>query len=314
MGRYFWNLRSVAGMQRSITYFQRVIALAPRNALGDAALADAYTELADLEKPCRQCGNWERKAKLFAYRALSVDPSSAEAHVAYGMVARVFHNDERTAAREFRFALLLDPDSTLANQWYGNLLIAQGELSDGVRHLQFAAREEPISSATYAWLARGYYYERRYTAAQQYALDALALQPNRLETIVLLGFVEEARGEYPSALRHFTTASHLGLTLADAKALQAGVDAAMGRRTAAIAELDRLAARQDLDIFALRDVVIGFVIAKDVRAAEAIFSRIRFHTPIDRELITQDPHIRPLLIHEEGEGADTGTSSLRLSV
>jgi DNA-binding winged helix-turn-helix (wHTH) protein/Tfp pilus assembly protein PilF len=292
LGRYFWNLRSVAGMQRSISYFRRVIALAPGSPLGYAALADAYTELADLEAPCRQCVAWGKRARLAAEEALAADFSSPEAHVAYGMIARVFDHDDRTAAHEFRLALARDPNDALANQWYGNLLVAEGEPGEGVRYLQIAVREEPISTATYAWLARAYYYERRYTQARVYALDALSLQPGRLETVILLGLIEESVGNYRSAFNEFALASRLGMTATESQALRAGIYAAMGRRDVAIAALERLALRRNLDIYTVRDVAIGFMLSQDVPAAKALLSRTRYPTVLDRELLVQDPHLR----------------------
>lgn len=292
LGRYFWNVRSVDGMQRSVGYFKRVIALAPRSALGYAALADAYTELADMEQPCRSCAGWGSAAKRLAARAVAVDPASPEARVAFGMAARIFDGDDVVAEREFRRALALDPRDDLANQWYGNLLIAHGRLTEGIARLQVAASEQPVATATYAWLARGYYYEGRYAESERYARDALALEPDRLETRVLLGLAQEAQGRYRSASTQFAAASRLGISANDFNALRAGVDAAAGRRSIARAVLTSLARRSGLDIYAMRDIVIGFVIAQDVRSAHAAYARIRFTTTLDRELIAQDPHMR----------------------
>jgi Tfp pilus assembly protein PilF len=294
LGRYFWNLRSVSGMQQSIGYFQRTIRLAPHSPLGYAALADAYTELADFQAPCEECGAWRRGAEQWAVQALRLGPSSAEAHVAYGMVRRVFYGDEAAAAREFRAALQLDPRNALANQWYGNMLIAQGRTDEGVRRLQLASQEQPVATATYAWLARGYYYQHRYAQAAQYARQALALEPTRLETTVLLGLAEEARGNFWSARVEFQRARRLGAATTDVQALLAGVQAAMGRRNA-LSTLHSIAARRDLDVYTARDVVIGLALAGDVREARRSLSRMRYRTVLDRELIVHDPHISALL-------------------
>jgi DNA-binding winged helix-turn-helix (wHTH) protein/Tfp pilus assembly protein PilF len=288
LGQYFWNLRSVPSMQRSISYFRQVIALAPRSALGYAALANAYTELADLEQPCRECADWARAARLFAAKALAVEPASAQARVAYGMTVRVFDGNDRLAAREFRAALAIAPEDALANQWYGNLLIAQGNAIEGVRRLQIATREQPIGTATFAWLARGYYYERRYADAERYALDALALQPTRLETVVLLGFVDEARGNYGAALAEFAKASRLGISAAETQALHAIVYAAMGRRSTALSSLNALFKRDDLDAYTSRDVAIGLILVNCRAQAKRVLSRIRYHSVIERQLVNQD--------------------------
>jgi DNA-binding winged helix-turn-helix (wHTH) protein/Tfp pilus assembly protein PilF len=294
LGQYFWNLRSISGMQRSIGYFREVVQLAPHSALGYAALADAYTELADFEMPCTRCTAWRGSAERAASQALAADASSAEAHVAYAMVRRVFYSDETVAAREFRIALQLDPQNALANQWYGNLLIAQGSIAQGVQRLLLASQAEPVATATYAWLARGYYYEGHYAEASHYARQALALEPTRLETTVLLGLAEEAGGDFRAALSAFERARELGAASADVQALRAGLRAAMGKRTA-VAALRRLAERYDIDIYTARDVIIGLAVAGDVRDARQRLSRIRYRTALDRELTIRDPHIRALL-------------------
>jgi DNA-binding winged helix-turn-helix (wHTH) protein/Tfp pilus assembly protein PilF len=295
LGRYFFDLRSMNAMQRSIPYFRTAITLAPHNALGYAALADAYTELADFAHPCAQCPAWQRDAEHAARQAIATDPSSAEAHVAYGMIRRVFYNDDARAAREFRTALRIDPGNALANHWYGNMLIANGSAAEGIRRLRLAAAEEPISTTTYAWLARGYYYERRYDQAIRYARQALALEPTRLETIVLLGLAEEARGDLHSALHQFALAGRMGATRADTQALIAGVQAVMGRRQQSLASLHRIARQRNLDIYAQRDVAIALEIAGDKRGSQAALARIRYSSPLDRQLIAQDPHITSIL-------------------
>jgi DNA-binding winged helix-turn-helix (wHTH) protein/Tfp pilus assembly protein PilF len=294
LGRYFFNLRSMAAMQRSIPYFRKVISLTPRSPLGYAALADAYTELADFAQPCGSCAQWRDRAEYAAGRAVVLDASSPEALVAFAMVRRVFYGDDNTAGREFRAALDRDPKNALANQWFGNMLIAQGSAAEGVRRLEFAAAQQPISTATYAWLARGYYYERRYGDAIRYARQALALEPTRLETIVLLGLAEEARGEVRSAAREFRIAGRMGDSSADMQALLAGANAAMGRRGASLIALRRLSKQRNLDIYTQRDVVIGLAVAGAKQDAWERLAMIRYPTRLDRELLLQDPYVKSL--------------------
>ncbi len=293
LGRYFWNLRSVDGMQRSIPYFRQVIARAPDRAVGYAALADAYTELADFEQPCRECAMWRRRAEQAAARALAVEPASAEAHAASGMIARVFRSDDRVAQAEFQTALALDPQNAVAHQWYGNMLVARGDLDAGVHQLQLAAAGQPISTATYAWLARGYYYERRYADAEKYARLALSFEPTRVETTVLLGLVQESRGRFNDALSEFAAASRLGVA-ADSQVLRAGVYAAMGRRRTALAMLRRIAPRAAGDQYASRDMVLAYAIAGEKAEARTRLAHLRFANRLSRDLFALDPHVRSL--------------------
>jgi hypothetical protein len=73
----------------------------------------------------------------------------------------------------------------------------------------------------------------------------------------------------------------------------------MGRRLPAIAALRDLARRRNLDVYAVRDVAIGFVLAEQRPAALAVLSRIRYRTALDRELTEQDPYLRGLQARRE---------------
>lgn len=293
LGRYYLDLRSVSGMKRSVGYFESVVAHAPNRAAGYAGLADAYTMLADFERPCAQCMAWSILAQTNARKALAVEPSSSEAHVSAGMVARIFHNDDAKAATEFEIALSIDPNNALAHEWFGNLLVAQGHLDDARRELQIAAEQQPVATATYAWLARADYYARRYAEAERYARQALELEPSRLETHVVLGLVEEARGEYVAALRQFDEVARLGART-DARVLRTSVLAATGHRGTAIALLRGIARVAAADPYATRDMVIAYSAAKDERDARASFARLHFATVLDRRLFVQDPHVTAL--------------------
>lgn len=293
LGRYYLNLRSVDGMKRSIAYFSAVVARSPNRADGYAGLADAYTMLVDFERPCAQCDAWGSAAQLYARKAIAADPASAEAHVSAGMVARIFHDDDETAAKEFRIALSLDPNDALAHQWYGNLLVAHGALDEARHELETAAAEQPVATATYAWLARADYYAHRYADAERYARQALDFQPSRLETHVILGLVEEARGEYRNALRQFDDVARLGAAT-DASVLRASVIASMGEREKAIAMLRQISRRAAGDPYASRDMVLAYAAAHDERDARVSLAHARFATPLDRRLFAQDPHIAQL--------------------
>lgn len=293
LGEYFWNLRSVAGMERSVGYFRRVVHAVPNRAIGYAALANAYTELADFERPCSLCASWARQAEWAARRALALEPDSPDARVAWGMVARIFRNDDATAAREFRAAIAADPKDALAHQWYGNLLVAQGSLWDGRRQLEEAAALDPISTATYAWLARANYYERRYADAERYARQALALEPTRLETTVLLGDAQEEQGHFSAALHSFDAAARLGAAV-DALVLRSTVYSAMGKRSIALAMLKKIQAEAEPNAYALRDMVLAYDVAGSPSEARIRLLRLRFQTRLDRELFALDPRLENL--------------------
>jgi hypothetical protein len=91
----------------------------------------------------------------------------------------------------------------------------------------------------------------------------------------------------------FDAVARLGAQL-DASVLRASVIGAMGERGKAIAMLRRIQSRAAGDPYASRDMVLAYVAAKDERDARASLAHVRYASPLDRRLFTQDPHIAAL--------------------
>jgi TolB-like protein len=87
-GRYYWNMRTPEGLQRSIQYFREAIDRDPGYALGYAGLADAYNLLAGYGLAPRD--EALRQGSAAATRALELDDELAEAHASLAFI-----HDER---------------------------------------------------------------------------------------------------------------------------------------------------------------------------------------------------------------------------
>jgi TolB-like protein len=83
-GRYHWNKRTAADLQKSTEYFNRAIALDPNFALAFSGLAESYVLFSGYGAATPQ--NSFPKAKESAQRALEIDETLAEAHAALGYV------------------------------------------------------------------------------------------------------------------------------------------------------------------------------------------------------------------------------------
>jgi tetratricopeptide (TPR) repeat protein len=292
MGRYYWNLRTTESMLRSVRYFDGVIVRAPSSPLGYAGLADAYTELAD-SCDTQRCALWSRDAQRSARKAIDADPNSAAALTSLAMVTRLYLHDEDSSARLFRRAIELDPRDALAHQWYGNLLVSHGELAEGRRQLELAVSLDPVSTATYAWLARDAYYQRRYADAEDYALEALALAPERIETTIVLGLAYEAQGRYRAAsgvflrLRGFADPH-------DADVLAASVYAKEGSVALSRAILRRNSMHFASDPYIAKDLVLAYVTLGSYDTALKYLAHLQYSTPMDRQFFLLDPRLDPV--------------------
>jgi eukaryotic-like serine/threonine-protein kinase len=93
-----------------------------------------------------------------ARRALDLDSTLAQPHVALGLASWFDHQWER-AESEFKTALQLEPRNAEVRVQYARLLITMGRNRDALRQLRSARAEDPSSAVVLSWTAYAYYLE-----------------------------------------------------------------------------------------------------------------------------------------------------------
>jgi DNA-binding winged helix-turn-helix (wHTH) protein/tetratricopeptide (TPR) repeat protein len=199
MGRFYWNQRTADSVAKSIRYFGQVVATDPRDPRGYAGLAVAYAIEGDYGYGRLPKAVSFARAKTYADQALAIDPNSAEAHAALGVVEIKEHH--ATAAQvEYRRAIALDPSYAPAHQWYGMALLRAGLADEAFNELHKAAVLDPESVAATDWLSEAAYMSRRYRMAVRYAQQVLDLSPQRTDAYQEMGLAYEALGDYRAAI------------------------------------------------------------------------------------------------------------------
>ena len=199
IGRYYWNLRTRVGVERSLDYFAQVIRTDPRDARGYAALADANAIMGDYKYGLQKPHIYFSRARSYARLALSLDPNSSEAHAALGLINMDAH-DLGSAIGELQRAIGLDPANGPAHEWYGVALIQQGNLRPAFAQLQIAGELDPLSVSTSAWLGSAAYLDRHFNEAIAYSRQALDLSPQRTDVLTTIGEAYEAEGNFSRAI------------------------------------------------------------------------------------------------------------------
>ncbi len=202
IGRYYWNLRTRGGVEKSLSYFAQVVDSDPKSARGYAALADANATMGDYRYGSQTSTVYFARARGYAEKALSLDPNSAEAHAALGLIA-LNEKQMPKAMTELQRAIALDPGYGPAREWYGVALVGEGKLREGFAELKRAADLDPLSVATTAWLGSTAYYDRRFHDAITYSQQALELSPQRTDALTTLGEAYEAEGNITRAIEAF---------------------------------------------------------------------------------------------------------------
>jgi TolB-like protein/Tfp pilus assembly protein PilF len=201
-GRYFWNRRTPQDLRRAIELFDSAVALDTAYAAAYAGLALTYTVLPSY--------GWRNEdaypnASGAARRALALDPTSAEAHVAQAMV----HRGEFSwleAEQAFLRAIEFNPGEPSAHQWYGQLLHVLGRGAQGLEELRRAHQLDPLSLLISFHLGWELHLLRRYEEASIELRDAAELNPAHPLPAIGLGFVEAEMGRIEAALAEFQRA------------------------------------------------------------------------------------------------------------
>jgi adenylate cyclase len=143
-GRFYWNERTKEGIQTAIEYFTNATKIDPNYARAYAGLADCYSILENWGyMPPAEAGP---KRDMYVARALELDDSLAEAHVAKATILTSKEWNFPEAEKEYKRAIELDPNYATAHHFYGNgLLGPQGRLEEAISELKEAKRLDPLS-------------------------------------------------------------------------------------------------------------------------------------------------------------------------
>ena len=176
-GRYHWNMRTKDEMQKAVQFFTDAIRIDPSYARAYYGLADCYIILENwgFMKPEEAFA----KYRIYAAKALELDPMLAEAHVMLAAIKTSKEWDIEGAERELKRAIELDPNSSLAHQRYGlSLLGPQGRHKEALSELRDAARLDPLSPMIASNVGDELLLEDRYEEAEKQYRRILETRPD----------------------------------------------------------------------------------------------------------------------------------------
>jgi TolB-like protein/Flp pilus assembly protein TadD len=175
-GRYYWNQRSLAGLQKAIAAFRQAIAIDPKFASAYAGLAESYDLMTD--RGIMRNEEAFRLAKENARIAITLSPDSARAYNALAFATYRQDWDFQTAESEFKKAIQLNPNDAVAHQWYGEFLGDLRRFDQSIAELRKAGELDPLSPMIGCDLADGYLHAGRYLEAEAELKRVLELYPD----------------------------------------------------------------------------------------------------------------------------------------
>jgi tetratricopeptide (TPR) repeat protein len=153
-GRYLLDRQSEESLHRGLACFREAVEIAPDYAAAWAGVADAYDLLSQFGFMAPVDGMAE--ARRAANKALSLDPSLAEAHIAMAAVLEAYDWNWKGAEREYKRAIELNPSLAGAHAWYGMFLRDRGRVKEAIPELELAYRLDPVSMITLVNLSTAY--------------------------------------------------------------------------------------------------------------------------------------------------------------
>ncbi len=229
-GRFYWNQRTPRAVQESIPFFQQAVAKDPNFALAYVGLADAYniSNIMGVYSPKESFP----EARAAAIKALTLDPSIAEAHAALGMEKSHYEFDFPGAEKEFLKALELNPNSSYAHLFYSNCYLApMGRNAEAIAENKKAMELDPLSLPINNFMAMTYMFAGDYEESYRQFQRTIAMDPTFplahdyfSVLLIVMGRYEEAVEESEKAALLYGSAPEQAAAHATAllKTLKAG--------------------------------------------------------------------------------------------
>jgi tetratricopeptide (TPR) repeat protein len=195
--------RRGSGVPQSIVTFERAIALDPKFARAYAGLATALQLIPFfVGSPPDEVRDRTLNA---ARRALELDSTLADAHVALGSIYHL-SAQWRASDAELQRALTLEPNSVAARLAYARFLIIRGRSADAVDQLQRARKLERVSPLISGWLSYGFFATGHPDSALAESEKAIQLDSTLLATTNFGSLVNLALGR-PDVARRLMAAA-----------------------------------------------------------------------------------------------------------
>jgi serine/threonine-protein kinase len=286
-GRYFWNRRGPAEIQKAVESFQQALQKDEGFAAALAGLADCY--VIQGVQGTRNPKEVFPLARGAAEKALAIDSEMAEAFASLGGVEGAYEWNWAAAEDNFQKAIGLNPHYGTAHHWYAtHLLLPLGRFAEARAQLELARANDPLSLAIVTTAGLIAYFEGDPDDAISEYEKALEMDPNFALAHYFLGQAHEQKRSHEEAIRSLTRAlelapgsSEMEAALARTRALAGDVESA-GQMLRNLREKSRhkyvspvLLAQVLLGLNRNEEAIAELQRAQEMRATDLIWLKVR---------------------------------------
>ena len=237
-----------------------------------------------------------RLAKASAARALQLDDSLAEAHLAMADVQMLHDWRWSEAQSSYTRALALNPSYTLARRNYAWCLAALGRGKEALEQAQLGETADPLSPDARAAVAMMLYFNRQYDAAIAQMQKASALAPELPQEHNGLARAYAGKGAYADAIREIQQAIRLSNNAPIYVAELARIHAVAGdpkRARVQLVQLEQSARRSQVHVAPLYYAWVYAALGEKDRAFLLLDRSVRERVPL-LLWAKVDPRLDPL--------------------
>jgi len=175
-GRHYWALRTEESLNQAVEYFSRAIREDPGDAPSYAGLAHCYIVMPMLTGMSQS--EAFQKAQEAAAKAVKLDDSLPEAHLAIAEILLYHDWNFAGAEKEFLRTLALNPNYSTGHQWYAEYLGLMGRHEQAIREVQKALALDPLTAIVHHQTANILRNASRYDEAIAEYREALKISPS----------------------------------------------------------------------------------------------------------------------------------------
>jgi TolB-like protein/Tfp pilus assembly protein PilF len=296
-GRYYWNKPFDEGVKEAIAYYERALDASPSFGAARAALSRAHVCRAEYYHVLpRQA---LKDAEAAALRALAIDQTLYEAHLALADVRRMHDLDWAAAEALYQQAIAGNPSYESAHRAYGMMLSVQGRHTEAIRASERACELDPLClvvGTTAGWTR---YVAGDFDAAVDHCRNTIDMDPEFLPARRVLAAAYLQSGRHAEALSELESAVSLSDGDSDPTLLTslAHAKAVTGNRREAVALISRVRALEGERYVPPYHLAMAYVGLESIDAA---------FDALDRAWLDRDPalagvHVEPRVAPLRGD-------------
>ncbi|HJZ13634.1 MAG TPA: hypothetical protein VJ521_15880, partial [Acidobacteriota bacterium] len=257
-GRYFWAKRYEAGLSKAMDFYLQAIERDPEYAPAYAGIADCYTILGSYGFLHTKTAF--DKARAAAEKALELDETLPEAHVAAALISFWYDWNWELAEQSFQHALQLNPNDSPAHIWYATFLSMMGRFPEVEVEIRSAQKLDPLSPLVNSLAGCALYMARAYDEALLEFQKALDVDTDFLVALSFIGSVYIEKSMFNEARAAAERAVKLSSRSSFSLASYGSILAVLGHTEEAqsvIAELQNRSKEQYVPAFCFAMIHIG---------------------------------------------------------